>query len=74
MTPQELRTKLEEGGIGRGSEFEELLNTLLEFMVKLEDPDIGIFAEEEQTFVMGFCAGTAAMGIFTEDVNRRFFQ
>jgi len=74
MTPQELRTKLEEGGIPRDTEFETLLNSLIEFMMKLEDPPINDYGEEEKHFVLGFCTGANAMGIFMEDVNKRFMQ
>jgi len=76
MTPQELRMKLEEGGVSKDIPYERVLNILIECMMRCEDPptDASYDTEEEEGFVLGFCVGAASMGIFMEDVNRRFFQ
>jgi len=74
MTPQELRAKLLEGGVSNDTPFEKALNVLIEYMLKLEDPPAHAYDMEEEPFVLGFCAGAAAMGMLIKDIEKRRMQ
>ncbi len=67
MTPAELRQILLDQGVHTRSDFELVLNTLIENMLMQKDPSLEHFSEEEQAFGLGFTTGSvAAFHVFEE--------
>ena len=63
MTPKELREELSKRGVDDAGDFEFILTTLIEYLLKSEDPPMENFFDEELAFAKGFILGTAAMHV-----------
>ena len=71
MTPQELREKLIEKGVATDTEFEFVLNFLLDHLLRKADPSLDHILDDDRAFALGFCVGSVSTYLVLEDAHKK---